>query len=285
MTPPERATARLLEELRAAPTLSKEAFARIERRLRENSGRPRRRRVLDLAGPWMPALAGAAAMVLVVGAFTFAILRRDVLVAPTDAQLAYAPALPRQVQEFEESVAAAKKPAQPAEVPPPAVVAKRERAWAPPPSAGASKSVGKVASVEATSEQDGLVGRPRRLSAAAPFSAAGQASATASAPAASSAPDLGLRAADEAAAPPSNPALIEQAEQLAHMGRCTEAIAAFTHAMEGSVPAPIIERALYGRARCRLTLGEQDAGRQDLRTYILKFPQGRFAGEARDLLQ
>jgi hypothetical protein len=41
------------------------------------------------------------------------------------------------------------------------------------------------------------------------------------------------------------------------------------------------QRALYGRAGCRLRAGETAPARQDLLQYIQLYPQGRFIGAVR----
>jgi hypothetical protein len=98
---------------------------------------------------------------------------------------------------------------------------------------------------------------------------------TGGAPAKGLANDLGS-ASDEA--------LIERAEQLASNGRCADAIVPFSILADSDEHGPLVERALFGRARCRLTLGQSDDGRQDLQSYLSRFPNGRFATQARSLL-
>jgi hypothetical protein len=275
-TPSERATARLLEDLRAAPTLSPEAFARIERRLREGTHRPKRK-VLSLAGPWMPAIAGAAALVLVIGAFTLAIFqRKTVLESSADRIALVAPAAnpPDERRAMDKS-----RPETAEKVEPPVQLAERERFAQPPPAAGVSaKKSSNVTREERV--------RPADLGSRA---AAGAASGAPAADADHA--SLGARAMkapSESATPEPatavTPALIDRAEQLARMGRCREAIAAFTGAMSTGQD-PVVERALYGRARCLLTLGEASQAQTDLRAYLARFPTGRFASEAQDLLR
>lgn len=73
-------------------------------------------------------------------------------------------------------------------------------------------------------------------------------------------------------------------ELLARLGRCGEAIPIFTSALADPQVGQSAERALYGRANCRATLGESTASRADLSRYLELYPQGHFAGEARRAL-
>jgi hypothetical protein len=79
--------------------------------------------------------------------------------------------------------------------------------------------------------------------------------------------------------------LLTRAELRAAAGRFREALADFTHVLEGEGGAPSAsERALYGRAVCLGRLAEDDRARADLLTYERRFPNGRFATEVRRLL-
>jgi hypothetical protein len=73
-------------------------------------------------------------------------------------------------------------------------------------------------------------------------------------------------------------------ELLATLGRCSEAIPIFSGALSDAQTGQASERALYGRANCRATLGEGAASRADLETYLELYPQGHFAAEARRAL-
>jgi hypothetical protein len=73
-------------------------------------------------------------------------------------------------------------------------------------------------------------------------------------------------------------------ELLARLGRCGEAIPIFTSALADPQAGQSAERALYGRAHCRATLGEMDGSRSDLDRYLTLYPQGHFAAEARRAL-
>jgi tetratricopeptide (TPR) repeat protein len=66
-------------------------------------------------------------------------------------------------------------------------------------------------------------------------------------------------------------------------GRVREALADFDAALAGTQDE-IEERALYGRAACRVRLGDPAGGRADLREYLRRFPEGRFAGAAKATL-
>jgi hypothetical protein len=90
---------------------------------------------------------------------------------------------------------------------------------------------------------------------------------------------------EPAAVPPHNDAaLVDNAEQLAGTGRCADAIVPFSIVADSNGRAPLVERALFGRARCRLTLHQDAAARADLETYLALFPNGRYAPQARALL-
>ncbi|HYJ10618.1 MAG TPA: hypothetical protein VEX18_16460 [Polyangiaceae bacterium] len=64
---------------------------------------------------------------------------------------------------------------------------------------------------------------------------------------------------------------------------CREALADFD-AVLAAAPAPLSERALYGRATCRLRAGDTAGGRADLDRYLARFPSGRFAPQVRQRL-
>jgi len=67
-----------------------------------------------------------------------------------------------------------------------------------------------------------------------------------------------------------------RAELRARSGRCTEAVADFSAAL-GNAQGPLHERALYGRYRCHIQLGDASAAKSDREDYLLRFPSGRFA--------
>jgi hypothetical protein len=70
-------------------------------------------------------------------------------------------------------------------------------------------------------------------------------------------------------------------ELLAEGHRCLEALDMFD--VGPSVPPPVQERALYGRAACRAALGDERSN-EDLRRYLDLYPNGRFADSARKAL-
>ena len=80
--------------------------------------------------------------------------------------------------------------------------------------------------------------------------------------------------------------LAARAELRAEQGRCTAAMIDFDRllARAGEHDA-IVERALHGRAGCRAQVGDVAGARADLETYLERFPDGRFAAEARATLR
>ncbi|HEX6765176.1 MAG TPA: hypothetical protein VF103_06850 [Polyangiaceae bacterium] len=58
------------------------------------------------------------------------------------------------------------------------------------------------------------------------------------------------------------------------------AIDDFERALAGDLAPALAERALFGRAGSHLRLGDETRGRADLRTYLERFPNGRFASDA-----
>jgi hypothetical protein len=63
--------------------------------------------------------------------------------------------------------------------------------------------------------------------------------------------------------------------------RCAQAIDDFTQVLAAAPPAPLAERALYGRAACRVRQGDSEGAARDLAAYLRRFPAGRFAADAR----
>ena len=61
---------------------------------------------------------------------------------------------------------------------------------------------------------------------------------------------------------------------------CPAAIRDFDHVLARPATAALAERALHGRAACRLALGETAGAASDLRAYLLRYPHGRFAAQA-----
>jgi hypothetical protein len=66
---------------------------------------------------------------------------------------------------------------------------------------------------------------------------------------------------------------------------CAAAVVDFDGLLAQSLEAALTERALYGRAGCRLRLGDAAGARQDLHTYLTRFPTGRFAPDVRQHLR
>jgi regulator of sirC expression with transglutaminase-like and TPR domain len=64
---------------------------------------------------------------------------------------------------------------------------------------------------------------------------------------------------------------------------CTKASADFSAVLAADASGPLAERALYGRALCRLRQSDPSAT-TDLRTYLDRYPNGRFASAVREHL-
>jgi hypothetical protein len=62
---------------------------------------------------------------------------------------------------------------------------------------------------------------------------------------------------------------------------CGRAIPDFDAVLVFSGAPALAERALYGRAACRLRLGDVVGGRSDLHAYLARYPKGRFADQVR----
>jgi len=71
--------------------------------------------------------------------------------------------------------------------------------------------------------------------------------------------------------------------ELASERDCRAAIADFS-AIRSEAPADLFERSLRGRGLCWLRLGDQAAAHADFDEYLRRFPDGRFAAEARSHL-
>jgi TolA-binding protein len=69
--------------------------------------------------------------------------------------------------------------------------------------------------------------------------------------------------------------------ELSASENCTMAIADFDRVLTESPDPTLIQRALYGRAGCRLRRGDSAGATRDLEQYLQQFPHGRFATEAR----
>jgi hypothetical protein len=60
-----------------------------------------------------------------------------------------------------------------------------------------------------------------------------------------------------------------------------QALGDFDRALATGLPQGLEERALFGRAASRLKVGDEAGGRADLASYLAKYPNGRFAAQAR----
>ena len=72
---------------------------------------------------------------------------------------------------------------------------------------------------------------------------------------------------------------LARAELLAESDRCGEAMADFDELLGPVSPSRPNERALYGRAFCRLRAGDSGGARSDLQRYIAIYPHGRFQAD------
>lgn len=68
-------------------------------------------------------------------------------------------------------------------------------------------------------------------------------------------------------------------------GRCARAVADFDAVLAQSPPPALAERALYGRAACRLRQRDTAGAARDLDEYLRRFPGGQFAADARRALR
>jgi hypothetical protein len=65
---------------------------------------------------------------------------------------------------------------------------------------------------------------------------------------------------------------------------CNQALPDFDAILAPALASSLGERALYGRAACRLRLGDVVGGRADLHSYLARYPAGRFADQVRTRL-
>jgi hypothetical protein len=72
--------------------------------------------------------------------------------------------------------------------------------------------------------------------------------------------------------------------ELSAVTDCGRAVADFDRVLAERAAEPFAERALHGRAACRLRLGDETGAMRDLSEYLRRFPEGRFAPEARRTL-
>ena len=72
--------------------------------------------------------------------------------------------------------------------------------------------------------------------------------------------------------------------ELSAVADCGRAVADFDRVLAERAAEPFAERALHGRAVCRLRLGDETGAMRDLSEYVRRFPEGRFAAEARRTL-
>jgi TolA-binding protein len=73
--------------------------------------------------------------------------------------------------------------------------------------------------------------------------------------------------------------------ELAAAADCKRAFVDFDRILNEQATASVVERALHGRAACRLRTGDETGATRDLTEYLRRFPAGRFAPEARRTLE
>ncbi len=62
---------------------------------------------------------------------------------------------------------------------------------------------------------------------------------------------------------------------------CNKALSDFAAVLAAGASGGLGERALYGRATCRIRLGDAAGGQADLQAYLSRYPQGRFSDQIR----
>jgi hypothetical protein len=66
---------------------------------------------------------------------------------------------------------------------------------------------------------------------------------------------------------------------------CERAVADFDGVLAAAPPPALAERALHGRATCLARLGDTRGALRDLRDYLRLYPEGRYAAEARRIVE
>jgi hypothetical protein len=92
---------------------------------------------------------------------------------------------------------------------------------------------------------------------------------------------LALLDAIDVAGPRAVELLVLRGELRGAARRYREATADFDQALGRRAAAALQERALYGRASCRLGAGDLDGSARDLQDYLSRFPQGLHAADVR----
>jgi hypothetical protein len=275
-TPDEAATAELLQTLRSEAGLSPEALARVEQRVRAQARQAPRKPLFSRPAVWLvtgtTAAAGLAAMLL-----TFQ--RKDLSTATTEL-------IPPAAEPRSQDVASKAEPPQVAAQPPPAA------GITPPPVNGAPRGLVQERPAaskrryaqpppEEREEDRGVAEEPVQRTAKGEVANRAAKSMLAQPPAPSTMGARGAAMDSQLEAEEASP--IARAEELASHNRCPEALPLFS-AIRSDDPSTV-ERTLMGKARCYLALGKTAEARQNLQVYLSRFPEGRFAEEARDLLR
>jgi TolA-binding protein len=79
--------------------------------------------------------------------------------------------------------------------------------------------------------------------------------------------------------------VVLRGELAADAGDCAAATIDFNRTLAAPGSPGLEERALYGRAACRLRDGDRVAARADFERYLERFPRGKFAAHARAALR
>jgi Tetratricopeptide repeat len=93
-----------------------------------------------------------------------------------------------------------------------------------------------------------------------------------------------LEAIESSGGSPTRDLRIARAELLVEAGRCPSALGDFEAVLASTKKDDAAGRALYGRAFCRLRVGEIAAARGDLEQYVANFPDGASVAAARHAL-
>ena len=80
------------------------------------------------------------------------------------------------------------------------------------------------------------------------------------------------------------PSVIEQMRELTEQGRYADAIALADDYLARHPRGAHADDVLYLRAHCQARTGDLRGGRQSLKDYLTRFPEGRYWDRVRDIL-